>query len=80
VIDLESRQHIDPIVRLLIHVGLDERDKVYEQMELVSRDRSNFPNIEMLFAPALDMYAAEPRFQDLFRRLRLASRTSMPSS
>lgn len=80
VIDRQSRQHIDPIVSLLIYVGLDDRDKVYEQMELVSRDRSNFPNIEMLFAPALDVYAAEPRFQELFRRLRLVSRPSITPS
>jgi hypothetical protein len=46
-----------------------------EQMERLRQDRSNFPNIEMLFAPALDVYAMEPRFQELFRRLRLASRT-----
>ena len=77
VIDRQSRQHIDPIVSLLIYVGLDDRDKVYEQMELVCRDRSNFPNIEMLFAPALDVYAADPRFQELFQRLRLAPRTSI---
>jgi tetratricopeptide (TPR) repeat protein len=80
VIDRQSRQHIDPVVTLLIYVGLDDRDKVYRQMELVLEDRSNFPNIEMLFAPALDVYAAEPRFQELFRRLRLAPRTSSPPS
>jgi hypothetical protein len=80
VIDRQSRQHIDPIVSLLIYVGLDDRDKVYEQMELASKDRSNCPNIEMLFAPALDVYAAEARFQELFRRLRLVSRTSITPS
>jgi serine/threonine-protein kinase len=80
VFDRQSRQHIDPIVTLLIYVGLDDRDSVYEQMELVLTDRSNFPNVEMLFAPALDVYAAEPRFQELFRRLRLAPRTSVTPS
>jgi serine/threonine-protein kinase len=78
--DRQSHQHIDPIVSLLIYVGLDDRDNVYEQMDLVRQDRSNFPNIEMLFAPALDVYAAEPRFQELFRRLRLAPRTSIAPS
>jgi hypothetical protein len=37
---------------LLIYVGLDDRDKVYEQMELVCRDRSNFPNIPLSLTPA----------------------------
>jgi Tfp pilus assembly protein PilF len=76
VLAQQSRQHVDPIVRMLIYVGLDDRDKAYEEMELACKDRSNFPNIEMLLAPALDAYATEPRFQDLFRRLRLVSRSS----
>ena len=73
--ELQSRQHIDPLASLLIYEGLDDCDNVYEQMELLRQVGGNFPNIEMLFAPALDVYAAEPRFQELFRRLRLAPRT-----
>jgi TolB-like protein/Tfp pilus assembly protein PilF len=74
VIERQSRQAIDPLVRLMIFVGLDHRDKVYEEMKLVIEDRSNFPNIEMLLGPALDIYAEETRFQSLFRRLRLVPR------
>ena len=66
----------DPIATLFIHAGLGDRDKVYEGLELASRDHSAFPTIETWLDQVLDEYADEPRFQEMYRRLRLAPRTS----
>lgn len=53
--------------------GPGDLDPVEQQLELIIDVHAAFANVENLLGP--DRVAMEPRFQDLFHRLRLASRS-----
>ena len=75
LLDRSVRQYVDPIGVLLIYVGLEDLDAVERQLELILEVHAAFPNVEHLLAGRLDRLAAEPRFRELFRRLRLTPRS-----
>lgn len=68
---LETRadaEYIPPEYLALVHLGLGDRERVYHWLERAFENRSSplaFAGVE----PLLDPLRAEPRFQDLLRRI-----------
>ncbi|MCA1600334.1 MAG: tetratricopeptide repeat protein [Acidobacteria bacterium] len=55
---------------VFIHIGLGDHDKAFELLEKAHREGSNVKR--QLMGPSLDPLRADPRFQDLQRRVGLA--------
>jgi serine/threonine-protein kinase len=66
-----SRQYVDPLCPILTYAGLRDWDNVADQLEALIRVRGPFANVACLLSPYLGELAVQPRFQRLFRRLRL---------
>jgi tetratricopeptide (TPR) repeat protein len=66
-----ARQYVDPLCPMLIYSGLKDWDNVADQFEALIRVSGPAPNVAFLISPCLEELAAQPRFQRLFRRLRL---------
>jgi hypothetical protein len=56
---------------MLTYAGLKDWDNVANELEALIRVNGPLPNVGTLFSPYLEELAAQPRFQLLFRRLRL---------
>lgn len=69
---LSTKRYVPPVYIAVIHIGLGERDKAFTWLEKAYSDRSDW----MIFLdaePLFDPLRAEPRFQDLLRRVGLHS-------
>ena len=65
-----SQQYVSPFYVALIFTGLRENEKALDWLDKAYQDRSN-PLIFLKVDPELDPLRANPRFQDLQRRIGL---------
>ena len=63
---------VDPYNLALVHVGLGEIEQAFESLERAYAERSLFLTIWAKADPRLDPLRADPRFDDLLRRLGLS--------
>jgi len=64
--------YVDPYHLALVQVGLGECDRAFESLEKSYSDRSLWLTIWANTDPRLDPLRADPRFDDLLRRLGLS--------
>jgi TolB-like protein/DNA-binding winged helix-turn-helix (wHTH) protein/tetratricopeptide (TPR) repeat protein len=69
--ELSRRDHTDPQLFVLPYVGLGEKDKALDSLQLAYASHSNIIT-SLKVEPAFDPLRDEPRFQDLLRRVGLA--------
>jgi len=69
--ELSRRAHTDPQLFVLPYVGLGEKDKALDSLQLAYASHSNIIT-SLKVEPAFDPLRDEPRFQDLLRRVGLA--------
>jgi hypothetical protein len=65
---------------VMIWLGLGDRDRTYEAVRIYVDEGYTGSIIENVLSPFLDELWLEPRFADLFRRLRLVLRSKGSSS
>ena len=66
-----QREYVSPYAPLTIDVGLNDRDSAYRSLQACIDERVTGFAIEITLVSCLDPLDDEPRFQELFRRLRL---------
>jgi serine/threonine protein kinase/TolB-like protein/Tfp pilus assembly protein PilF len=70
--ELAKRKFVPAVVFAKIHVGLGQKDKVFEWLEKSYEERSiGIYGWNIKVDPALDPLRSDPRFQDLLRRMNL---------
>jgi hypothetical protein len=67
--ELSGHLYVEPFWRSLLHLGLGQQERALECLEQMAEDHN--PSVSFLSDPRLDPVCAEPRFQQLLRRLRL---------
>jgi serine/threonine protein kinase/tetratricopeptide (TPR) repeat protein len=75
-----STDFVPPITSVMIWLGLGDRDRTYEAVRIYVDEGYTGSIIENVLSPFLDELWLEPRFADLFRRLRLVPRSKGSSS
>jgi serine/threonine-protein kinase len=65
-----SQSYVSPFHLAVIHVGLGEKDKAFEQLERAFSDHAEFL-VYLKAEPRLAPLRSDPRFQDLLRRMGL---------
>lgn len=69
--ELSEHVYIDAYLLALIHLGLGEQDRALECLEKACNNRSGFFTLFMVTDPRMDDLRADPRFQQLLRRMGL---------
>jgi serine/threonine-protein kinase len=72
MIEEAGKQYVSPYLIAMIYAGLGEKDRAYEWLERMYEERSYYVTW-LKVDPVFDPLRAEPRFQDLLRRIGLAS-------
>jgi len=68
---LSEQKYISPRFGASIYVGLGEKDKALESLSAAYKDRSLQIGPGIIADPTYDSLRAEPRFQELLRRMGL---------
>jgi tetratricopeptide (TPR) repeat protein len=69
--ELSCRLYVEPFWRSFPYIGLGQYERALECLEQMEEEQN--PSVAFLPDPRLDPVRAEPRFQQVLRRLRLAS-------
>jgi eukaryotic-like serine/threonine-protein kinase len=70
--DRAKKSYVSPFDLALIHVALGEKDKAFALLDKAVGERSTFL-VYIKWEPRLDPLRSDPRFQDLLKRIGLAS-------
>jgi tetratricopeptide (TPR) repeat protein len=74
------REYVSPHSLLLIAIGLANRDRIYNDLQAcIDEQVTGFP-LEYTIGPYIDDLESEPRFAEIFRRLRLVQPRSAKKS
>ncbi len=68
--ELSKQRYVAPYFMAVIHKSLGENDQAFEWLEKAYEERSNWL-VFLKVEPRLDTLRADPRFQDLLRRVGL---------
>ena len=71
LVERTAREYVAPISAIPIYIGLGDRDGAFEQLKMQVAESQSGWSLETLLNPYLDELWAEPRFVELFDRLRL---------
>jgi tetratricopeptide (TPR) repeat protein len=72
--ELETRrdvEYVPPYAEVLVDIGLNDRDRIYEGLQKCIAERITGFSIEIVLGYYLDRFEDEPRFRELFDRIRL---------
>jgi len=71
--ELSKRRYVPPYNIALIYTGLGENDRAFEWLQKAYEERSS-RLVWLKVVPEVDSLRADPRFQDLLRRVGLSDR------
>ena len=66
-----AREYVSPLHLAILHAGLGDKDQALEQLERATDERAGWL-INLAVEPRFDALRAEPRYQELLRRVGLA--------
>jgi tetratricopeptide (TPR) repeat protein len=66
-----EREYIPPYAEVLVEIGLNDRDRIYQGLQKCIAERITGFSVEIVLGYYLDVLDDEPRFRELFSRLRL---------
>jgi hypothetical protein len=68
-LDEESkRSYVSPYHAAVLHAGLGEKDKAFEDLDRAARERSTML-VYLKADPRLELLRSDPRFEELLRRV-----------
>jgi hypothetical protein len=69
--DLSAHSYVSPYSIAVIYAGLGEKHKAFDWLERAYKERSYFMAVYLITDARLDSLHADPRFEDLRRRVGL---------